>query len=179
MTTFVWSFTQMPTTFCPFSNQTVLTEFNIHSVSIHYLWINILISYMSFQFYMDSKLPMFSIKGHITPFQCTHWKSEEFKEGFGIEFQYRLNVGGFLLRWVLLWLLLKYQSLVSIYETVKYNIKFTQFECTQNKHDFMWKKTLKMTSPMRCNEILKTVHSDWCINLNDYKESLMFVLLGP
>lgn len=74
---------------------------------------------------------------------------------------------------------LKYQSLVSIYETVKYSIKFTQFECTQNKNGFMWKKNLKMTSAMQCNEILKTASSDWCINLYDYKESFVFVLLGP
>lgn len=38
---------------------------------------------------------------------------------------------------------LKYQSLVSINETVNYNIKFAQFECTQNKNGFMWKKELK------------------------------------
>lgn len=31
---------------------------------------------------------------------------------------------------------------------------------------------------MWCNEILKMVYLDWCINLNDYKEFFMFVLLG-
>lgn len=63
------------------------------------------------------------------------------------------------------------------------NLKFTlnllSLNAPEMKTVLREKKTLKMTSAMQRNKILKTVHSDWCINLNDYKESLMFVLLGP